>query len=134
MKIKKSIRMTDEVSMASTSDIAFLLIIFFMVTSAFSMKEGLHLVLPSKDKKPEVVMDRKIAHITVNRDGKYLFDGKKASREDIESRVKSLLEEDEETIVLVKVNKEALYQNAVDIIDAVKNTGAKKLSLRMLDE
>ena len=45
--LKKKKRGTPEISMASTSDIAFLLLIFFIVSTVFNLEMGLPMVLPS---------------------------------------------------------------------------------------
>ena len=39
-----------EMTMSSTSDVAFLLLIFFIVTTIFAAEQGLTLVLPGKQK------------------------------------------------------------------------------------
>ena len=42
-----------EITMASTRDVAFLLLIFFIVTTIFAAEQGLTLVLPGKQKNQE---------------------------------------------------------------------------------
>jgi biopolymer transport protein ExbD len=133
MKIKRASRMTGEVSMASTSDIAFLLIIFFMVTSSFIIKEGLHLVLPSGEKKPEIVKDQDIAKVVVKADSTITFMDKETSHEQLESDLKALIKKDAESIVLLKIEQEVPYDDTVSVIDVVKAAGVTRLSLKMLE-
>ena len=49
MKIKRNLPSSD-IPTASMADIAFLLIIFFMVTSVFSATKGLDFTLPKEEK------------------------------------------------------------------------------------
>lgn len=132
MKIRKNIKMTSEINMSSSSDIAFLLIIFFMVTSAFIFKDGLHMVLPDKSKKPQVVEDQELATISVKQDNTILLNDKKIEKTGLEPRLKKMLMEDEELIILLKIEKDVIYQNVIDVIDTIKLVGARKLSLRMI--
>ncbi len=134
MKIKRGIKGTDEINLASSSDIAFLLIIFFMITSAFIYKEGLHLSLPDKSKKPQVVADKEITTIVVKEDETTTLNDKKMTVKEIEEKVNQLVTEDteDELIILLKFDADVRYQKAVEVIDAMKVAGAKKLSLRMI--
>ncbi|MBP7605124.1 MAG: biopolymer transporter ExbD, partial [Spirochaetes bacterium] len=55
VRIKRGAKPTGEITIASMSDVAFLLIIFFLVTSIFLLKDGLHLSLPDTTKPATVV-------------------------------------------------------------------------------
>ncbi|MEJ2153086.1 MAG: biopolymer transporter ExbD, partial [Gemmatimonadota bacterium] len=46
--LKRKSRVSDEIPTASMADIAFLLLIFFLVTTVFAEDRGLSLVLPEK--------------------------------------------------------------------------------------
>ena len=57
MKIARKRRLKAEIPTASTGDIAFLLIVFFMATTKFDVKEGIKLVLP--DGRPVDLPERR---------------------------------------------------------------------------
>ena len=50
MKFDRKTSMSAEIPTSSMADIAFLLIIFFMVTTVFSATKGLELALPKEEK------------------------------------------------------------------------------------
>ena len=52
--ITKSRRPTQEINSSSMADIAFLLLVFFLVTTTISMDKGISLVLPSEGNELEV--------------------------------------------------------------------------------
>ena len=69
---KKS-KVSDEVPSASMADIAFLLLIFFLVTTTFPKNKGLAVVLPEQGNEQEV-SPKNILHIIVQPNGIIVFD------------------------------------------------------------
>ena len=62
-----------EINSSSMSDIAFLLLVFFLVTTTISMDKGISLILPAEGNELEV--NRKnIISILINDKGKVLMD------------------------------------------------------------
>lgn len=53
MIARKKKKNLGEIPTASLSDVAFLLLVFFLSTTKFDMKEGLQLVLPKADQEQE---------------------------------------------------------------------------------
>jgi len=64
MKLKKDEKKT-EIPTASMADIAFLLIVFFMVTSVFSVTRGLEFQLPKQDNNPPEESKEEAIHIHI---------------------------------------------------------------------
>ncbi len=126
--------MTSEPNLASSSDIAFLLIIFFMVTSAFIFKDGLQMVLPAKSKEPKILEeDEEISIVTVKPD-ELLLNDETATLVDIEKTLKEKIDEDPEAIVLVRIDKGTRYQKVIEVVDVMKVVEVKKLSMKMIQE
>ena len=69
--IKKSRRPAQEINSSSMADIAFLLLVFFLVTTTISMDKGISLVLPSEGNELEV-NKKNIVNILIN-DKNFLF-------------------------------------------------------------
>ena len=68
---------TQEINSSSMSDIAFLLLVFFLVTTTISLDKGISLILPADGNELEV--NRKnIVSILINDKGKVLMDDKPA--------------------------------------------------------
>ena len=62
IKLKKKQEL-EEISAASMSDIAFLLLVFFMVTAVFFVKEGLNIALPRKQSEPQPFLRKNVYEI-----------------------------------------------------------------------
>ena len=60
MKVKSIKNKINEIPMASMSDIAFLLIIFFIISMSFLYRQGIQLSLPKKDTTPVIIQLKNI--------------------------------------------------------------------------
>jgi biopolymer transport protein ExbD len=132
IKIRKMIKMTSEMSMASMSDIAFLLIIFFMVASVFIIKDGLHLVLPDKKRKPVLMASRDVIRITVFDKGRILYNDKQADARVLEEMLIEASRDNKKVFVLLEISRRVKYSDAIMIIDIIKFSGIKRLSIKMI--
>ncbi len=132
IKIRKMIKMTSEMSMASMSDIAFLLIIFFMVASVFIIKDGLHLVLPDKKRKPVLMASRDVIRITVFDKGRILYNDKQADVQVLEERLIEASRDNKKIFVLLEISRRVKYSDAIMVIDIIKFSGIKRLSIKMI--
>ena len=71
--ILKRKRKVDEVNSSSMADIAFLLLVFFLVTTTISMDKGINLILPAEGNEKEVNKEN-LVNIAMNDQGKILVD------------------------------------------------------------
>ena len=87
MGMKKRNKVSAEFSMSSLTDIIFLLLIFFMLTSSLITPNALNLKLPGKwSGKPST---KEPTSVVITRSGKYYMDGKTLSSSKVESRLRS---------------------------------------------
>jgi Biopolymer transport protein len=75
-------------SMASMTDLIFLLLVFFMLTSSFVTPSGLPVNLPSAKKS---VIEMQKLSVTVTKDLQYYVNDKKISKANLEGELKSRL-------------------------------------------
>lgn len=69
--------------MSSLTDIIFLLLIFFMLTSSLVAPNALNLKLPGSSQTSRVTADN-IDDVTISRQGQYFFNGRRISLDDLE--------------------------------------------------
>ncbi|MBL7850767.1 MAG: biopolymer transporter ExbD [Cyclobacteriaceae bacterium] len=84
-------------SMASMTDLIFLLLIFFMLTASFVTPSGLPVNLPTS--KASTIEVQKVS-ITVTKDLQYYVNDKKVTRSTLESALKPLLSSPAGVVVL----------------------------------
>ena len=122
--------MVTEMSMASMSDIAFLLIIFFMVTSVFALREGLHLTLPDKSRSPVIVSAADIVTVALSSEGHLSFNGKQVEESLMVEKLREVREKNTKLAVLLKIAPKARYDRSVSAIDSIRTAGITRLTIR----
>ncbi|AWW28805.1 biopolymer transporter ExbD [Echinicola strongylocentroti] len=98
-------------SMSSMTDIIFLLLIFFMLTSSFITPSGLPVNLPSSE-TADIVMQE--VTVTVTKDLKYSVNDKIVEREGIKKELTTLLKGKDGQVVL-HIDKEVPVEYLVEI-------------------
>jgi biopolymer transport protein ExbD len=127
MKIKK--RDTEpEIPTASMADIAFLLIVYFMLTTTFAATRGLDFALPKDDETPPVVEKQESVLVEIRPNGQLVVDQKPMEREDILEYLRPKLENNPKKPVIIKPDPAAPYGEMVAIFDVLRQ-GKEKLEL-----
>ena len=126
--IKKQRRPIQEINSSSMADIAFLLLVFFLVTTTISMDKGIGLVLPSEGNELEV--NRKnIVNILVNESGKVLLDDKPIKVKLIKTSIEKKLSKNPNLIFSVQTHPRTRYQDYLNVLDQLKEAKATKISI-----
>ena len=126
--IQKNRRPAQEVNSSSMADIAFLLLVFFLVTTTISMDKGISLVLPSEGNELEV--NRKnIVNILMNESGKVLLDDRPTKVNAIKSIVEKKLASNPNLIFSVQTHPRTKYQDYLNVLDQLKEAKATKISI-----
>ena len=90
---KQKRRLNSEVNAGSMADIAFLLLIFFLVTTQIDFDKGILVKLPAWDESiPETpISNRNVFSIKVNRENKLLVEGELGTIDAIRNQVKEFV-------------------------------------------
>jgi biopolymer transport protein ExbD len=123
LKIKRRIKVKNEIPTASMADIIFNLLLFFMVTSIFKMEEGLPIQLP-KAKSGTDTQRQQIMHIWADRFNRISINDKLVRVEHIQGIVASLLEENRAIIVAFNIDARTKYKLVSDIMEQLKEANA----------
>ncbi len=112
---------------ASMGDIAFLLIIFFMVSTTFSNEMGLQIVLPEKGEEVKV-KSKNIVHLYVDADGSLRLEAEPFPVEELTQKVEDLLAENDSLIFSIKTHPDCPYQLMMNVFDKLKLAEATRIS------
>ncbi|MBL3655705.1 ExbD/TolR family protein [Fulvivirga sediminis] len=111
MALKSKHQVEPMFSMSSMTDIIFLLLIFFMLTSSFITPSGLPVNLPSS-KAANVEMQK--VSITITKDLDYFVNDKKVSQSMVEVELKRQLVGNEGVVVL-HIDETVPTKNLVEV-------------------
>ena len=124
--IQNSRRPAQEINSSSMADIAFLLLVFFLVTTTISMDKGISLVLPSEGNELEV-NKKNIVNILMNESGKVLLDDKPTRVKDIKVLVERKIAGNPNLIFSVQTHPRTKYQDYLRILDQLKEAKETKI-------
>ena len=127
MKGKRRFR-GGEIPTSSMADIAFLLLIFFLVTTTIDMDKGLGMVLPAEGEEIEI-NKKNILNCLINSTGAVLLGGEPVEVKNLSRTVRQKLAENDKLIISVKAHKAANYLDYVRVIDQLKMANATRVSI-----
>ncbi len=100
------------------SDLVFLLLIFFMLTSTLVAPNAIKLLLPSSSSK---TMAKQTVTVYINDLLQYYVEETPVTDEELESIIGSKVEGQTEATVVLRSDKSVPVQYVVNVIDAVNN-------------
>jgi biopolymer transport protein ExbD len=122
-----------EFQAASMSDLAFLLLIFFVVTTTFAVEEGIPLVLPGRTTSPTRVDIRDVLEIRARAGGRLEAQGEPIAMSGIRTLIARRLATNPDLIVLLTTERTAEYGLMVDVLDEIKLANCRRISLKTVD-
>ena len=117
-----------EIQSSSMADIAFLLLVFFLVTTTISMDKGIGLVLPAIGEEIEV-NPKNISNVLVNAAGKVLLDDELVPMNQLKGKIRNMIARNDKLIVSVKTHPQTKHQIFIDVLDQLKQAGARRISI-----
>ena len=115
-----------EIGMAPLIDVIFLLLIFFMVTTVFP-DEGIIIDKPGAEQTSRLV-DNKLL-ITIDHQGDVYYKKQLLTLDDIKRLIRDEVIINPDVAVIVNVDKRAVTERLVYVIDAAKSVGAEKIGI-----
>jgi biopolymer transport protein ExbD len=117
-----------EIPTGSLADMAFLLLVFFLVTTTIDSDKGLQLVLPDKGTETKV-RSQNIVNILANESGLVMMDEEPIEMRLIADKARQLIRENENIIFSVKTMRGTQYEIYIDLIDQLKRANATRISI-----
>ncbi len=124
MGLKKKSKVSAEFSMSSLTDIIFLLLIFFMLTSSLVTPNALNLSLPGSSKSKTTPTKSKLTTVKIARNGTYYLNGTKVSIGAITRQMRKMKQrEGAKAVVAIKPHAKASNNKVVAVMNAAWKTG-----------
>jgi biopolymer transport protein ExbD len=122
MNIRGRNKVTPEFNMSSMTDIVFLLLIFFMLTSTMVTTNALDLVLPKAKGKTD--SNKNIA-VSINKDLEFFIDKDKVSEADLETKLLAIIAADKEKAIILRAEEGVPIEKAVSVLDIANRNQIK---------
>lgn len=128
MALKRKTKVSDSFSMASMTDVIFLLLIFFLVTSTVIIPNAIKVSLPSA--APQQTQEQPQARITITPEGKYYLalehnNPVECSVEQLQEQLGIFAAEHPEAFVSIQGDEQVAYKEVVAAINSAASAALK---------
>ena len=114
MGLRSRNKVSANFNMSSMTDIVFLLLIFFMLTSTLVSPNALKLLLPSSKAK---TLEKQTISISITKDIDFYINENKVTAASIEQELKLLIKNEKEPAIILHTDKTVAIEHVVKIMD-----------------
>ncbi len=123
MNIKRRNKIKADFNTSSMSDLVFLLLIFFMLTSTLVSPNAIKLLLPSSNSK---TMAKQTVTVYINDRYDFYVGEQRVSTKELERSLTDKLAMQNEGVVVLRSDKSVPIQYVVNVIDAVNQINSNR--------
>jgi biopolymer transport protein ExbD len=109
-------------------DLVFLLIIFFLLSTTFNISPGIRLDLPEASSQ-KIHKERKEITLSVDQSGVVYVNKEPVDPASLFSRLLASAQEDRDTAVLIKGDRNAGFGRMIDLLGTVKQSGLHRIAI-----
>ena len=129
MRFERKARVGQAIPTSSMADIAFLLLIFFMVSTVFVRYRGLTVILPDAKKTQKIETKRNITHVWASPAGQVMIDDMVVKdMPTLLGIVANKMQENPRIIVSIKADQRAPYGVISDVMEELRRAGALRIN------
>lgn len=125
---RHSLHTLSELNVTPLLDLAFVLLIIFMITTPL-MENSVDLVIPSSEAAKHPVDPNAVQTISINREAALQFNGHPTSLPELEIDLDRLKSTTPEAAVVIRSDKELPVQKLVDVMSAVQRAKITKMGV-----
>ncbi len=131
MGLKKRTKVSAEFNMSSLTDIIFLLLIFFMLTSSLVCPTAINLKLPSSSRNATNQSSHSPIKVQIDKRKRYKINNVKISEDKVRDRLAGLIRNDqratEDITVILSIDEKVDAQTLVRNVDILNDFGVKMI-------
>jgi len=114
MGLRSRNKVSANFNMSSMTDIVFLLLIFFMLTSTLVSPNALKLLLPSSKAK---TLEKQTISISITKEIDFYINENKVTAAGIEQELKLLIKNEKEPAIILHTDKTVAIEHVVKVMD-----------------
>jgi|TARA_B100000902_G_scaffold7192_1_gene9225 biopolymer transport protein ExbD len=128
MAIRERKARTGDIPEGGMADIAFLLLVFFLVTTTIDMDKGLGIILPAEGQELEI-NKKNILNCLISASGAVLLGGEPVDIKNLSRKVQDELRANDKLIISVKAHEKSQYDVYIEVLDQLKLAKATRISI-----
>jgi len=117
-----------DIPTASQGDIAFLLIIFFMVGTTFRGSQGLKVVLPNALTTERILKKKNTENLWIDKTGRVSVSDNLMTIPSVTPTISEKIAENPDLVVVLQADKDVPYGYVTDVLEALKMARALKVT------
>ena len=114
MALRSRNKVSPDFNMSSMTDIVFLLLIFFMLTSTLVSPNALKLLLPNSKAK---TLEKQTVSVSITKEIDFFINERKVSENNLEQELKLLLGNKQEAAIILHTDKTVDIEFVVKVMD-----------------
>ena len=114
MALKSRNKVSPNFNMSSMTDIVFLLLIFFMLTSTLVSPNALKLLLPNSKSK---TLEKQTISVSINKDVDFYINENQVIESNLENELKQVLSQQQEPAIILHADKTVDIEHVVKVMD-----------------
>ena len=114
MALKSRNKVSPNFNMSSMTDIVFLLLIFFMLTSTLVSPNALKLLLPNSKSK---TLEKQTISVSINKDLDFYINENQVTESNLENELKQVLSQQQEPAIILHADKTVDIEHVVKVMD-----------------
>ena len=114
MNLRGRNKVNPNFNMSSMTDIVFLLLIFFMLTSTLVSPNALKLLLPNSKAK---TLEKQTISISINKDIHFYINENRVEESNLEKKIIEVVQAEEEPAIILHADKSVDIEHVVKVMD-----------------
>ncbi|MBT4483277.1 MAG: biopolymer transporter ExbD [Candidatus Latescibacteria bacterium] len=109
----------------SLTDIIFLLLVFFLLSSTFVLQPGIKIQLPATTTRPDISSEKSIV-ISLTKEGAVYLNDNLVNRIELGAQLRQKVIDVGNPIIVLRADRSVLLEGLIDIMDIAKTAGADR--------
>ena len=117
-----------EINVTPLIDLAFSLLIIFMITAPL-LQQSIDIRVPTESARPQETPESEPIMLAIDPQGQFFWGTESIGDAEMEARLDLVSETEDPPVVQIRADASLPYQRVVDLLDLVKGAGLSKISL-----
>jgi biopolymer transport protein ExbD len=125
---KQALSTLSEINVTPLLDLAFVLLIIFMITTPL-LENSMDLIVPSSETAERPVDTQKVQTVSIDRNDVLKLNMDPVTPEELEQKLSALRQSDPQVAVVVRPHRDLPVQKFISVMDVISKSGITKVGV-----